>query len=62
MKVRAPTKAELDVWRNLHRENPQAARERAERQRSCPHAHWYHRNDGKISTCSSCGKIRDNEP
>lgn len=23
---------------------------------------WAHRNDGKISMCKLCGKIRDNEP
>jgi hypothetical protein len=60
--VRMPTKAEGAVWRKLHKEDPQVARDREERQRSCSHGHWHHRNDGKISTCSMCGKIRDNEP
>ena len=36
---------------------------RARLKKQCAAGHlWSHRNDGKVSLCSRCGEVRDNEP
>lgn len=60
--MRKLSKSDLEIWRKMDPVDEVTAREREAWQKACSHGHWHHRNDGKISTCSSCGRVRDNEP
>jgi hypothetical protein len=59
--VTMPSEEDWEIWRKLHPSpTPEEIREKERRQPGCQHS-WAHRNDGKISSCTLCGYVRDNE-